>query len=134
MRLYRAVAAVLGVSFAAVGLLFLALPAGVLGFFNSLSAPLGFREAPAAGFQFYLILASGYMYVVTLLAWLMFRRPENDIYSRLLVHAKLASAGLSLGFFIFHQPYLVYLVNFLVDGFIGLGVLGLHRRQRRFVR
>ena len=133
MNLYRLSAALLAVSFAAVGLLFLLLPGGVLAFFNTLSTPLGFREAPAAGFPFYLVLASGYMYVVTLLAGLMFRRPENEAYSRLLVHAKLATALLSLGFFVFHQPYLIYLVNFLVDGLIGLGVLALLRRQRKLV-
>ena len=133
MHLYRIVAAVLAVSFAVVGLLFLFLPGGVLAFFNTLSAPLGFREAPVTGVPFYLVLASGYMYVVTLLAALMFRHPENTAYSSLLVHAKLASAILSLGFFIGHQPYLIYLVNFLVDGLIGLGVLAQLRRQRKLV-
>jgi len=131
MHLYRAAAAILAVSFAAVGLLFLFFPGGVLAFFNSLSAALGFREAPLTGFQFYLVLASGYMYVVSLLAGLMFRHPEDETYSRLLVHAKLATAVLSLGFFVFHQPFLIYLANFLVDGLIGLGVWALLRRQRK---
>jgi hypothetical protein len=131
MRLYRVAAAFLAASFAAVGLLFLSLPGGVLAFFNSLSAPLGFREAPLTGFQFYLVLASGYMYVVALLAWSMFRHPENETYSGLLVHAKLASSLLSLGFFIFHRSYLIYLANFMIDGLIGLGVWALRRSQRR---
>jgi len=134
MRLYRAMAAVLAASFAAVGLLFLFFPGGVLAFFNSLSAALGFREAPLTGFQFYLVLASGYMYLVALLAGLMFRHPENETYSRLLVHGKLATALLSLGFFVFHQPFLIYLANFLVDGLIGLGVWALIRGQRRSTR
>ena len=134
MRLYRTVALLLAASFAAVGLLFLVLPAAVLAFFNSLSAPLGFRAAPLTGFQFYLVLASGYMYVVTLLAGLMFRHPGEPAYPRLLVQAKLATALLSLGFFVFHEPYLVYLANSLVDGCIGLGVLALHRRRRNPVR
>jgi len=134
MRLYRAAAGLLAVSFAVVGLLFLARPGGVLAFFNELSAPLGFRAAPVVGAQFYLVLASGYMYLVALLAGLMFRRPEEAAYARLLVHAKLATSVLSLGFFIFHQPYLIYFGNFLVDGLIGLLVLGLLRRQRKRVR
>ena len=134
MRLYRAAAGVLAVSFAAVGLLFLAFPGGVPAFFNKLSAPLGFRAAPAAGPQFYLVLAAGYMYVVTLLAGLMFRHPEEAAYARLLVQAKLASSVLSLGFFLLHQPYLIYLGNFLVDGLVGLLVLALLRRQRKRVR
>jgi hypothetical protein len=131
MHLYRAAAAILAVSFAAVGLLFLFFPVGVLAFFNSLSAGLGFREAPLTGFQFYLVLASGYMYLVALLAWLMSRHPENDTYSRLLIHGKLATALLSLGFFLFHQPFLIYLANFLVDGLIGLGVWALLRRKQK---
>jgi len=131
MHLYRAAAALLAVSFAAVGLLFLFFPGGVLAFFNSLSAGLGFREAPLTGFQFYLVLASGYMYLVALLAWLMFRHPEVETYARLLVHAKLATALLSLGFFALHRPFLIYLANFLVDGLIGLGVWTLLRRHRK---
>ncbi len=134
MRLYRAAAAVLAASFAAVGLVFLFLPGGVLAFFNSLSTAFGFRPAPLAGFPFFLVLASGYMYVVTLLAGLMFRRPENTTYSFLLVHAKLATSLVSLGFFIFHQPFLIYLVNFVVDGAIGLGVQALRLRQRKLIR
>ncbi len=134
MRLYRAAAAFLAASFAVVGLLFLFFPGGVLTFFNSLSAALGFREAPVTGFQFYLVLASGYMYLVALLAGLMFRHPESEAYSRLLVHGKLATALLSLAFFLLHQPFLIYLANFLVDGLIGLGVWALLRRQRRLAR
>ena len=134
MRLYRAAAGLLAVSFAVVGLLLLARPGGVLAFFNELSAPLGIRAAPVVGAQFYLVLASGYMYLVALLAGLMFRRPEEASYARLLVHAKLATSFLSLGFFVLHQPYLIYLCNFLVDGLIGLLVLGLLRRQRKRVR
>jgi len=130
MHLYRAVAAFLAGSFISVGLLFLFLPGGVLAFFNLLSATLGFREAPLTGFPFYLVLASGYMYLVALLAGLMFRHPGNETYSGLLVHAKLATALLSLGFFVLHQPFLIYLANFLVDGLIGLGVWALRRRQR----
>jgi len=131
MHLYRAAAAVLAVSFAAVGLLFLFFPGGVLAFFNSLSGTIGFREAPLTGFQFYLVLASGYMYLVALLAWLMFRHPADETYARLLVHAKLATALLSLVFFALHRPFLIYLANFLVDGLIGLGVWALLRRQRK---
>lgn len=132
MRLYRAAAALLAASFVAVGLVFLIFPGGVLTFFNRLSTAVGFREAPLAGFQFYLVLASGYMYLVALLAGLMFRHPENGTYPRLLVHGKLATALLSLGFFALHAPFLIYLANFLVDGLIGLGVWGLRRRQRSF--
>lgn len=130
MRSYRTTAIILAASFILVGLLFLCLPDGVILFFNSLSSPLGLPQAPLIGFQFYLALGSGYMYIVALLAWLMFRHPENGVYSRLLIHAKLVTSLLSLGFFIFQRPFLIYLANFLVDGLIGLGVWTLRRRQR----
>jgi hypothetical protein len=71
---------------------------------------------------------------VALLAWLMFRHPENSTYPGLLVNAKLATSFLSLGFFVFHQPFLIYLANFVVDGLIGVGVWILRRWQRRSVR
>lgn len=134
MRYYRAAAIGLAASFALVGFLFLALPDGVLRFFNSLSSPLGLPAAPPAGFQFYLVLASGYMYLVTLLAWLMFRHPENGTYARLLTQAKLATSLLSLGFFLLHRHFFIYLANFLVDGLIGVGVWALGRRARDLSR
>jgi hypothetical protein len=134
VRFYRFASFVLAASFALVGLLFLFFPDAVLRFFNSLSAPVGRPPAPAGGFQFYLALASGYMYIVALLAWLMFRHPENSTYPGLLVNAKLATSFLSLGFFVFHQPFLIYLANFVVDGLIGVGVWILRRWQRRSVR
>jgi hypothetical protein len=134
VRFYRFASFVLAASFALVGLLFLFFPDAVLRFFNSLSAPVGLPPAPAVGFQFYLALASGYMYIVALLAWLMFRHPENSTYPGLLVNAKLATSFLSLGFFVFHQPFLIYLANFVVDGLIGVGVWILRRWQRRSVR
>jgi hypothetical protein len=133
MRFYRASALVLAVSFVFVGLLFLFFPDTVIHLFNALGAPLGLPQAPTVGFQFYLALASGYMYVVSLLAWLMFRHPERGAYARLLAHAKLATSLLSLGFFVFHSHFLIYLANFLVDGLIALGVWVLLRSKKRWV-
>jgi hypothetical protein len=134
VRFYRLASIVLAASFVLVGLLFLFFPDALIHFFNSLSGSTGLPPAPAVGFQFYLALASGYMYIVALLAWLMFRHPENSTYPGLLVNAKLATSFLSLGFFVFHQPFLIYLANFVVDGLIGVGVWILRRWQRRSVR
>ena len=113
--------------FAAVGGVFLAAPGSVISFFNSLSGPLGMRPAPASGPSLFSALAAAYMYLVTILAWNMARRPEEDIFPRLLVHAKLASAIVSLGLFFASTPYLVFLANGLVDGLIGGGVQFLFR-------
>jgi len=121
----------LAVVFAAVGLIFLVMPGGVLRFFNTVSRPLGMAPAPEVGHQFYLILAVAYMYTVTLLAWLMFRQPQNKAYPLLLSHAKLASSLLSFSLFFIHRPYLIYLANGITDGAIGLAVLFIYLRMRQ---
>jgi len=130
MKLYRAAALAMTAGFVIVGVLFLAVPDGVLTFFNRLSGPLGLPEAPPVGCPFFLVLATGYMYLVSLLAWLMFRHPENKTFPLLLVQGKLATSLLSLVFFIFHRPFLIYLANFLVDGLIAAGVWWISRLRR----
>lgn len=115
--------------FAAVGGVFLTAPGSVVSFFNSLSGPLGMRSAPAAGPSLFSALAAAYMYLVTILAWNMARRPEEDAFPRLLVHAKLASAIVSLGLFFASGPSLVFLANGVVDGLIGGGVYVLFLRN-----
>jgi hypothetical protein len=128
VRLYRPASLLMAVTFGAVGLIFLFLPAGVLSFFDALSAQVGLRPAgPAAGF--YLVLAVAYMYVVTLLAGWMFARPENATLPVLLLNAKAASALLSFGLFAFRQPALIYLANGVVDGLIAVGVLMLYAKR-----
>jgi hypothetical protein len=134
MSFYRPAALVLAVSFAIVGALFLASPDGVLSFFNRLSGPLNMAPAPLSGYPFFLVLASGYMYIVALLAWLMFRHPGNRVFSSLLFQAKLATSLFSLGFFLVHRPFLIYLANFVVDGLIALGVWLLSRSQGQRTR
>jgi len=119
----------MAVVFAAVGCVFLAAPGSVVSFFNSLSGPLGMRPAPAPGSSLFSALAAAYMYLVTILAWNMARRPEEDAFPRLLVHAKLASAIVSLGLFFASGPYLVFLANGVVDGLIGGSVHVLFRRN-----
>ena len=123
MKYYRTISLLMAVIFVVVGLCFLFLPNNVLEFFNSIAAFSGMKLSPVQGLNFYLILAVGYMYLVSLLAWLMFKHPENFYFPLLLTNAKLASSLLSLSFFIFHQPCLIYLINCLVDGLIGLLVL-----------
>ncbi len=131
MKLYRVAALVLAAGFLLVGALFLAFPDEVLSFFNRLSGPLGMPEMPFVGQTFFLVLASGYMYLVSLLAWLMFRHPDNRTFPSLLIQGKLATSLLSLGFFLAHRPYLIYLANFFVDGLIAGGVWWISRLRRR---
>jgi hypothetical protein len=114
-----------------VGLLFLFMPGGVLVFFNNISRHLGMERSPIQGAGFYIILAVGYMYLVALLAYFMYRYPENRYFPLLLVNGKLASSILSLYLFLVHQPYLIYIVNCLIDGLIGFVVLGFYLKLKR---
>lgn len=117
--------------FAVTGFLFLLFPDGVLGLFNSVSLRLGLDQSSLTGFRFFLILATGYMYLVSLLAFLMFRHPENKYFPMLLTNAKFASSLLSLALFLLDGHYLIYLANFVIDGAIGTSVALLYVRAGR---
>ena len=131
MRIYKSTAIILTLLFAVTGLLFLLIPDQVLNLFNNLSGLLSLPKAPVTGHGFYLILAAGYMYVVTVLAFLMYRHAENRYLPLLLANAKIASSLLSLGFFLMHAHYLIYLANFIIDGFIGAIVVLLYIKIER---
>jgi hypothetical protein len=131
MKYYRLISLCLAVIFSLVGLIFLFFSSGVLIFFNDIAFYLGMEPSPVQGVDFYLILAAGYMYLVSLLAFLMVKHPDNRFFPLLLTNAKLASSLLSLGFFILHQPYLIYLTNCLVDGFIGMLILVFYLKMKK---
>jgi hypothetical protein len=124
---FRAVSLGLAVVFALVGGVFLFLPAEMLAFFNAVSRRLGMIEGPTEG-SFFLALAGAYMYLVTVLAWRMFRSPRERLYPRLLAQAKLASAVLSFLLFALQAPWLIFLVNGIVDGALGFAVLAMAPR------
>jgi hypothetical protein len=127
---YRTASMGMAVVFAIVGLLFLTSGSGVLRFFNSLSVGIGLDPSPVDATDFFLVLGVGYMYLVSLLAWLMARYPENRSFPMLLMNAKFASALLSIAFFVLHQC-LIYITNGVVDGCIGAFVLILNRKLAR---
>ncbi|MEN6348703.1 MAG: hypothetical protein ABFD08_04800 [Syntrophomonas sp.] len=131
MKSYKLISLSLAVIFAVVGLLFLLAPSGVLGFFNIVSKYLGMAPSTEQGSNFYLILAVGYMYLVTLLAYFMYRNPEDSKFPLLLANGKLASSILSIFMFILHKPYLIYITNGVVDGFIGLLVIFIYLKMKR---
>ena len=134
MKIYRLASMILMFLFAVTGLLFLFFPDQVLTLFNTFSASLGMPESPVTGLNFFLILAVGYMYLVTILAFLMYRHPENKYFPQLLAHAKIASSLLSLALFLLHAHYLIYLANFVIDGFIGAAVTVLYVRMGRLTQ
>lgn len=130
MRLYKLFSLIAAAIFAVVGLIFLFFPDSALIFFNSISGYFGLPQAPVQGTGFYLTLASAYMYLVTLLAYLMYRYPEQNIYPFLLAQGKLASSIISIYLFLMHQPYLIYFANFIIDGFIGIAALYLMKMKK----
>jgi hypothetical protein len=119
---YKALSLGLALVFAAVGVIFLVLPRETLGFFNGISRHWGMIEGPAER-SFFGVLAAAYMYVVTVLAWLMYRFPREKAYPMLLANAKFASSALSFLLFAVHVPWLIYLVNGILDA--GLGFVAL---------
>ncbi|MCC6396378.1 MAG: hypothetical protein IT282_05125 [Bacteroidetes bacterium] len=124
---YRTASLTMAVIFAAVGLLFLLFSDGVLAFFNRVSDAIGFPGGPEHAVGFYLGLAVGYMYLVTVIAFMMWRHPRERILPFLLTNGKAATAILSAGLFIFQQPLLIYATNAIIDGAIAVGVFILHR-------
>ena len=129
-KLYVSVSLLLSIVFAIVGMVFLFIPDDVLLLFNNISRHLGFPESPLQGFSLYQVLATGYMYLVTLLAYLMYKHPENTFFPILLIQGKSASSLISLAFFLFHLHSLIFLTNGIVDGIIAVGVLVLYRKKR----
>ena len=115
--------------FAVVGAIFLFLPGGTLALFNSFSERLGLARGPAEG-SFFVVLAAAYMAVVTVLAWRLFRSPEDRASAGLLVLAKLASSALSFALFVASARWLILLVNGVVDGAIGLAVWAVYLRGK----
>ena len=133
LRVYKIISLTFSISFIIVGFIFLLIPGKVLVFFNILSDYLGMVPMPVMGVDFYVVLAVAYMYLVALLAFLMYRHPENRYFPLLLANGKLASSLLSLYIFSVHRPYLIFAVNCLVDGLIGLVALIFYRKMKKQV-
>jgi hypothetical protein len=131
LRLYRMMSLAMASTFATMGLIFIFLPDQVLEFFNRLSPLLGMSPAPLQSGSFLPILAVAYMYLVTLFAGMMFRKPVNPLLPMLLAQGKLASSMVSLFYFFDRAPYLICLANAVVDGLIAALVLGLYFLQKK---
>ena len=112
----------LAVSFAAVGLLFIVTPDGVLGALDDFGdwLPLGgFSPAPETAEQLWLALVFAYMTVITGICLVV----QADVvrYRPLLLvlaAGKAASSLAALGFYLFDDDVFAYLLNFMVDGFL----------------
>jgi hypothetical protein len=112
----------LAATFAVVGLLFLAVPSGVLDVISDLGNWIGsFPRAPHTQEDLWLALAFAYMVVITGICLVV----QADVvrYRPLLLvlaAGKTASSLGSLAFYLVDEHVFVYLLNFLVDGFLAL--------------
>ena len=123
-------------SFAVVGILFIAVPSGVLDAISDLGEEIGsFTRAPQTEEQLWLALAFAYMVVITGIC-LVAQADVVRYRPLLLVLAvgKTASSLGSLGFYAFDQDVFIYLLNFLVDGFLALAALWLWSLSGRVER
>ena len=108
----------LALSFAVVGILFIAVPNGVLDTVSDLGDELGgFSRAPHGTEQLWLALGFSYMVVITGICLVA----QADVVRYrplllLLAAGKTASSLTSLGFYLFDEDVFAYLLNFLVDG------------------
>jgi hypothetical protein len=117
----------LAISFAVVGILFIAVPDGVGDVISDFGDWFGtFTRAPETQEQLWLALAFAYMVVITGIC--LVAQADVVRYRPLLLvlaAGKTASSLGSLGFYLFDQDVFIYLLNFLVDGFLALLALWL---------
>jgi hypothetical protein len=126
----------LAVSFAVVGILFIAVPSGVLDVISDLGESLGNgTRAPHTQEDLWLALAFAYMVVITGIC--LVAQADVVRYRPLLLvlaAGKTASSLGSLAFFLIDEHVFIYLLNFLVDGFLALPALWLWSLSGRVER
>lgn len=115
----------LATSFAVVGILFIATPAGVIGALDDVGGWFGdFATGPASDQRLWVGLAFAYMTVITGLAIVISLDVARYRPLLLVLAAGKAASSLSAGlYFAFDEDVFAYLLNFLVDG--GLVVVAL---------
>jgi nitric oxide reductase large subunit len=126
----------LAVSFAVVGILFIAVPSGVLNTISDVGEWFGNNtRAPHTQEDLWLALSFAYMVVITGIC-LVAQMDVVRYRPLLLVLAagKTASSLGSLAFFLIDEHVFIYLLNFLVDGFLALLSLWLFSLAGRISR
>ena len=117
----------LAVTFAIVGILFIAVPSGVLDVISDVGEWFGnSNRAPHTQEDLWLALGFAYMVVITGICVVAQRDPVRYRPLLLVLAAgKTASSLGSLVFFVIDGQVFIYLLNFLVDGFLALLALWL---------
>jgi len=117
----------LAASFALVGTLFFFFPDATMRVMNAVGAWFGaFAPAPPSALRFWLSLGTGYMVLVTALAYVAQRdlRRHRDLVAFLAL-GKATSSLTCLVFYLYASPVFIYLANFVVDGSIALTALAI---------
>jgi nitric oxide reductase large subunit len=117
----------LAVSFAVVGILFIAVPSGVLDVISDVGEWFG-NDTRAPHTQEYLWLALSFAYMVLITVICLVAQTDVVRYRALimiLAIGKTASSLAALAFFIVQEQVFIYLLNFLVDGFLAISALWL---------
>lgn len=117
----------LAVTFALVGVLFVAVPSGVLDVISDLGEWLG-NDNRAPHTQEYLWLALAFAYMTVIAGICLLAQTDVVRYRALilvLAAGKAASSLAALAFFAVQEQVFAYLLNFLVDGFLALFALWL---------
>lgn len=112
----------LAASFAVVGILFIAVPSGVLDTISEVGEWFG-NDTRAPHTQVYLWLALSFAYMVVITGICLLAQTDIVRYRALLLvlaAGKTASSLGSLAFFLIQDHVFIYLLNFLVDGFLAL--------------
>ena len=110
----------LAVAFAVVGILFIAVPDGVLDVLDDLGDAIGsFATAPPSSERLWLALGFAYMVLITAIC-LVASLDVVRYRALLLVLAvgKTASSLAALGFYVFDSNVFAYILNFIVDGLL----------------
>jgi hypothetical protein len=117
----------LAASFAVVGAVFVLFPDATVRTMNAVGNAMGdFTPAPASEQRFWLSLATGYMVLVTALAYLAQRDlRRNRSLLALLALGKATSSLTCLVFYLLSSDAFLYLANFLIDGTIAATVLAM---------
>ncbi|HET9185864.1 MAG TPA: hypothetical protein VFN82_06925 [Solirubrobacterales bacterium] len=113
--------------FALVGVLFIAVPSGVLDVVSDVGEWLG-NDTRAPHTQEDLWLALGFAYMVVIAGICLLAQADVVRYRPLLLvlaAGKTASSLASLAFFLLDEQVFAYLLNFLLDGFLAVASLWL---------
>ena len=115
----------LAITFAVVGILFIANPDGVIGRLDQVGDWLGdFPSGPPTEEKFWLALGFAYMTVITGLALVISLDPRRYRPMLLVLAAGKTASSLAAGaFFVFDREVFIYLANFVVDASLAIVAL-----------